>query len=302
MDWTFLAIISAALQAVSLAIKKHTLRVGGINDIVAFFVFAAASVTLGAIYWMLHKTLVHDAMTLRLWWDIAIATFFTILGVVFSYRALDMADLSYLSAYSVCGVFITALIAFFVVGEVPTARQFIGVSIIALGSVVMEYRAHKHLSHADRQKVARNRTALIFFFAAIFFYSIPPAWQKDAVIITHDALFVAYVTHVAIAIAFVSIVFVRGGFQRMRSITQTMPIWQFVLWTVAAGIVAAGANGSAYIAFASGPVAPIVALKRLAPMFTFFIGLYAFRETLHARRKLVATILMICGAILVALG
>jgi len=303
MNWVFLAVISAALQAVGLVIKKHALRVGGMNDIVAFFVFASAGIVLATIYWLLHGMLLQESVfSLRLWWDIFVATFFTILGVVFSYRALDMADVSYLSPYSVCGVFVTAIIAFFIVGEIPTAWQFVGMSIIALGSIVMEYRAHNNLSHADRQKISRNRAALVLFFTSVFFYSIPPAWQKDAVLVTEDALFVAYVTHVAIAIAFVIIVLVRGGFRRMNDVAHTMPAQHFVLWTVAAGVVAAGANGSAYIAFVSGPVAPIIALKRLAPLFTFLLGVYIFHESLHLRRKLLATILMVCGAILVALG
>ncbi len=302
MSWVVIAIGAALVQAVGLAIKKHALRAGGVNDIVAFFVFAVAALILASIYYATQGTIMSDdVMQYPLWRDIMIAVIFSVIGVMFSFRALDMADLSYLSPYAALGLLVTTATSFFLFGEIPTQAQFMGIGAIIAGSLIMEYRAHERASYADKENVRRNRKAMAFFFISIVAYSIPPAWQKSAVLLS-DPLFVGFVTHGLMALCFVGIIMVRGGFQRLRNVGETMPLHRFVTWTAVAGIFAALANGSTYYAFQEGPVAGIIALKRLMPIFTFVLGVYVFKEHFNVRRRLIATCVMVGGAILIALG
>ena len=54
-------------------------------------------------------------------------------------------------------------------------------------------------------------------------------------------------------------------------------------------------------AFTLADVSYVMAIKRTMPFFAFVIGYAYFKEREHAKRKLMATALMIAGAILIVL-
>jgi uncharacterized membrane protein len=60
-------------------------------------------------------------------------------------------------------------------------------------------------------------------------------------------------------------------------------------------------NGTINLALHMAPVAQVFAIKRTMPLFAFLIGFLYFREQNEIPKKILATALMVVGAILTIL-
>ncbi len=303
-SWFLLALTGAFLQAVGLALKKHAIRVSGANGLVAACIFLGAGVVLFVTRSISFGTPLYDGpIPLQFWGGVVMAVVFGTLGVLFSYRSLDLGDLSAVSPYSVVATVLYFIPAYLFLHEVPTLSEVSGMIVIIIGALVLEGKVGRKRiltkqEHADR---ARNRKALGYFFCAMIFYSISPTGEKLAITAT-DPMFASYIIHLGIGISFLISLLVRPKYRDFELVRQSFRTKAFVTAIAIAAVVAAYGNLSTHFALSGASVGGVMSLKRTMPIFAFFLGYFVFRERKDAFRKLLGTIIMISGAILVGLG
>lgn len=300
-SWFFLALLGAFLQAVGLALKKHALRESGANSLVAAGIFLGAGIILFVTHFFQTGQWWFDGpVPLSFWGGAGITVLFASLGVLFSYRALDLGDLSAVTPYSVFGTLLLFLPAWILLHETPKPAEILGACVIIAGAFLLEggFRKKRDVSRQDRADRARNRKALGYFSLAMVFYSISPTGDKIAVTAT-EPLFAAYVIHLGIALSFLCILALRKKYRDLDIIRRAFSKRSFVFALILAAIVAGYANLSTYFALSDGSVGGVMSIKRTMPFFAFFIGYAIFRERKNARRKLMGTIVMIAGALVI---
>lgn len=303
-SWFFLALTGAFLQAVGLALKKHAIRVSGANALVAAAIFLGAGLVLTLTRTIVSGSpLYHGPIPPQFWGGVAMAVSFGVLGVLFSYRSLDLGDLSAVSPYSVVSSLLFFVPAFLFLHEIPSRSEISGMLVIVVGALVLEgvfnrKRALTKQEHADR---SRNRKALGYFFSAMIFYSISPTGEKLAIMST-EPMFASLVIHLGIGIAFLVSVIVRPKYRDMELVKKSFGSSAFITAVAVAAVVAAYGNLSTHFALSGATVGGVMSLKRTMPIFAFLIGFLIFHERRNALRKFVGTVIMITGAVIVGLG
>jgi drug/metabolite transporter (DMT)-like permease len=303
-SWFLLALVGAVSQAIGLALKKHAIRVSGANGLVAAGIFLGAGVVLFITRSIAFGTpLYAGTIPLQFWGGVVLAVVFGTLGVLFSYRSLDLGDLSAVSPYSVVATVLYFIPAYLFLHEVPTLSEASGMIVIIIGALVLEGKVLRKRKltkqeHADR---TRNRKALGYFFFAMIFYSISPTGEKLAITAT-EPMFASYVIHLGIGIAFLISLLVRPKYRDLELVRQSFRTRAFVVAIAVAALVAAYGNLSTHFALSDASVGGVMSIKRTMPIFAFFMGYFIFHERKDALRKLIGTVIMISGAILVGLG
>jgi drug/metabolite transporter (DMT)-like permease len=75
----------------------------------------------------------------------------------------------------------------------------------------------------------------------------------------------------------------------------------FLLGVTVAGLAIALSQWGISNALLLAPVAYVMSVKRLMPMFAFAIGYFFFHERTNTARKLAATMVMIVGALIISI-
>ncbi|MCI0564007.1 MAG: DMT family transporter, partial [Nitrososphaera sp.] len=167
--WFWLSLSGAFFQAVQMAIKKKALQVGGMNNAIAFVTFLFAGVLFGAVLFLESGTLefsVRDAE--RFWngtlWTIALNA----VAVYFLYRALEVAELSYLMPYMTLTSLTIAIPPIFLFHEFPSLQELIGIAVVVAGAIVMEKRSDA--KREDNETRGENRKGLLYFLVTALCY------------------------------------------------------------------------------------------------------------------------------------
>lgn len=93
MNWILLALSAALFQAVGSAIKKKSLQVAGMNNIIGFISFFTAGIIFGIFFFAkTGRLLPHLSLSGDFWIAMAWYAGLNIIASFFMYRALDLAE------------------------------------------------------------------------------------------------------------------------------------------------------------------------------------------------------------------
>lgn len=277
----------------------------GLNNFIAFFSFIFAGFLLGVVFYFQNGSLFFEINNpQRFWQGIFWVVLPNVLAVYFLYKALEIADLSYLMPFMTLTSVFIIIPPIFLLGEIPSRGGVAGIFTIVAGAILMEFRKKKSVDEniVDYENKKRNnRRGLIYFLVTAACYVIIFVSTK-IVVIESSPLAASFFISLLISACFIPIVFLSGEWVRIKETVSKSNIGKKLIVTLmlAGGIIAVE-DISINLALVVTDVSYVMAIKRTMPFFAFIIGYLYFKEREHLKRKLMATALMVAGAILIVL-
>lgn len=303
--WIFLSTLGALFQSVTGAINKRNIEVSkrAIN-IIAFINYFFAGILLAVFFYFQTGQILPEIRNhANFWHGILITVPFNVLGAYFGYKALQVAEYNYVAPWLAFTSLFIVIPSYFLLKEIPAPLSFIGIIIVLSGAVMMDFRKKRNdLSTEEKTLVKNKNKAKLYMIVVGICYTLTPIGMKMA-ILESSAIFVAVIAHISIALTFlfIIIIFERKKISAIFSHLSSSEKKLFLILALTAGAGYAIANGSINVALGQQQASLVMSVKRIAPMFSFFIGYIFLNETRDAKKKIFATILMVAGTILITL-
>jgi drug/metabolite transporter (DMT)-like permease len=303
--WIILSITGALFQSVTGAINKRNIDVSrSAINIIAFINYFFAGLLLAIFFYFQTGQIFPEIKNhLNFWYGMLITVPFNVLGAYFGYKALQVAEYNYVAPWLAFTSLFIIIPAFFLLKEVPTILSFIGILIVISGAVIMDYRKKiKNPSVEEKELRARRNKAKLYMVVVGICYTLTPVGMKMS-ILESSAIFVAIVAHLSIALTFLLII-LAFEWKKSKRILNHLTGKEKKIFFILALVAGAGyalANGSINVALESQQASLVMSIKRIAPMFSFFIGYIFLHETRDAKKKIFATVLMVIGTILITI-
>lgn len=325
--WVSLSIAGALAQAISWAMNYKNLNqikdVQNGKAIIGFFNYTAATIAI-TLYAFLTKGLSFEIKDhFEFWKGIAIAMPFNALGVVIGYRAMQLAEYSFVTPWVTLTTLFTVVTAYVGLGEIPTGGSLVGMVLIVAGALLISFKKKSKRILSESEQLQRKNMRLATFYVIIvgIAFSISLIGTKIAVQQSSPLLVVVFMQFI-LAILFLGMPFVLFVSKKSYSVLKNessarrkkisfaelldsfkklIAKKNFLKIALLTGIAMSIANGSIYTALQWGSVSYVMALKRLNPMFAFLIAYFIFKEHKDVKKKLVATGLMVVGAVLIGI-
>lgn len=300
--WVILSLAGALFQALEFAIKKKLLQSKGLNNLTACLAFIGASL----IFWLMYISQSDGIfwfpdLSLRFWNGMFWSVFLNVLAVWFFYRAIDLAELSYLSPFMALTSLSMIVPPMFILGEMPTLQSFVGIGVVVIGAMLIDFKPHK--KEENQTMVNRNnKKGKLYFSMTALCYTFAPTALKVAVV-ESSPIFTSFLSHLLIGVSFILFIFLFKEKNRINELCKNKIMRKrFFIGIVLAAIAIAAANGSINFALKIADVSNVMAIKRVMPIFALLIGIFYFKEKKDLLKKFIATIIMIIGAILITLS
>ncbi len=303
MNWILYALLGSFFQAMEMAVKKKALQVSGLNNFIAFLAYLLAGSFLGILFLLTFN----DEVLVGNFFNFANGIFWTvvlnILAIFFLYKALDLSELSYLMPFFSLISLTVIIPSIFLFQEIPSGSVLVGILIVIVGAVLIDYKKIS-TSQKDLEQMGKNRQAKIYFLLVAICWTFSTPMTKLAVLEASPIL-VSAIVSILISVSFIILIYV---FRENRIIGKTLLDFKsserrdFFLAVTLAGLAIAVSVASINIALQSGQVSSVIAIKRIMPVFAFFIGYFYFKEKDDLVKKIIATLLMVAGAIIIGIA
>lgn len=299
MQWVFLALGSAMLNALSSVTEKKTLfkeHAMEYATVISLFMFVLS----------LPLLVIADfsGITQQQWLLMFLISLLDAVAFLYITKAVRHMELSESSPLFVYGPAITAVLAFFFIGEMLTARQVAGILSVTLGAYVLEL---KHMKSREAEilrpfKVMLQSKYIHYLFFGLVLYAVAAVMARfilntnnpDAV----DPYALLIVTHFLVAAIYLIMLHryhdgfkgIKHGIHNAGKLIILAAIFLFasrVFLTVALAIPAA-------------EVALILGVRRLSSLFSTVLGGELYHDK-NLSQKIFACIIMIFGALLITL-
>jgi drug/metabolite transporter (DMT)-like permease len=286
MYWYVLAIISAFFEALYYTLIKKLVRKEDIR-VIASGVFLTGAVILFS------ASLVRGIPEIgtQFYSSVFVTGILNVFAVVLYFRALKKTDISLsLPMLSFTPLFLIVT-SFLILGELPSYVGGMGILLIVSGSYVINMSTdHKELFYPIQQ-ILRNNGVLDMLGVA-FIFSISANYNKIAVLNSDPILSSAGIFLVT-AVPFLVYAKTTGE----NIIRSHKKVWG---WVLATGLVISLTAVLINIALTMQIVPYVISLKRLAVLFAVIFGGVIFHEK-HIARRLIGTLIMLAGAIIIVL-
>lgn len=288
--WIWLALTFALLSSINILLIKLTLK--KVDEYVIAWVGAVSS-------------LPFSAAIILLFYQISKIDRFFVIGVLasallnvaaglLSYRSIKISEMSILAPISAFNPIFTMMISSVTLGEIPTARGFTGVFIIALGAYLLNASALKEGMLEPFKKLFSNRGIQLALVCNLI-WAITPTFEKTAIFHTQPQVppFVSLGGGCLLAIFFLPIMLSKSKkpFQQIR-----INLKVFLLM----GIIGAIASAAAFQAFSLANLGYATAIFKLSMIFNVFWG-YLFLKEKGIKERLLGSGVMFTGVLLLVL-
>ncbi|NTW15616.1 MAG: EamA family transporter [Candidatus Moranbacteria bacterium] len=142
---------------------------------------------------------------------------------------------------------------------------------------------------------------MMYFLGTAACYTITPSVAKITVL-NSSVLLASFMVHILIGLGFLTMILLAGERRKLKELSFRPGKRGLLIGIILAGFAVALQNGSLNWALGLAPVASVMALYRTMPIFAFFIGVLYFKERTNLNRKILSTVIMVAGAVIVALG
>lgn len=304
--WILLSVIGAFSQALGMAVTKKALKIEGVKNFIAATSFLLGGVFLSFVYLYNGKTIWPEGgLTANFWFWMFWTVLLNLISVYFLYKALQLAELNYLMPFMTLTSLSIVIPPIILLKEIPSPLGFLGILLITAGAFAIDYRRKKEdLTQEDRKIEKNNRLGKLYFIGTAFCYTISPTTTKLA-IIESSGLFVAFAMLFLLGASFLIIMFLFREDKKikvvMRGLGKNTKI-KFFTALLILGATVAFSNWAINVAMEITKVSYVMSIKRTMPLFAFLIGYFYFKEKKDLARKIIATVLMVAGAVLTTLS
>ena len=201
------------------------------------------------------------------------------LGNYYIIKALSIGELSSLAPINSYKPVVAMVIAFIYLKEIPSVSAILGILLIIAGTYILHFNGKGY-----------NKKAVFYRVLALIFSGSEAVFIKKIILLTNIPIsFLLW----AISGLFFSLIFVLASKHTLK-IPQ---IKYLVLLVLSVGIMQYSTN---YV-FSKINVSYALALFQLSTLLSVFLGANIFNEN-GLKRKMIASLIMILGAIVIILG
>jgi drug/metabolite transporter (DMT)-like permease len=288
--WFALALFYALWASINLTVIKKILS--SLDSLTALFL--SLLFTLPFSFAIVYLTSGIPHANLNFFQSIIIAGVLDVIAFVASFWALKSSPISEIAPLSSITPIFTAILAIFLLKEVPTLPKIIGIIIIVIGTYFLNISQVKNGILAPVKKLFQSRGVQLYFFANLL-WSITPVLQKNAILntIPKTPMFASLVDFSVIVILLLPFAIQRI---RIKKINIKRYFWIFLLL----GFFSALSQYAAYTAFSLTYVGYANATFKFSSVFMIFLGFIFFKEK-NIKEKLLGAAIMLIGAVIVAI-
>jgi drug/metabolite transporter (DMT)-like permease len=190
---------------------------------------------------------------------------------------------------------ITALLAFIFLGEALTRTQTLGIMLLIFGAYVLETK--KEFNLLDPFKTFKKSKYIHFILIALILYSITGIFDR-IILFRLDMQPIAFVAFANLFLALnliIMLYFFHDGLKGIKHGFNSAGKWIFLMAIFVIGYRLAQSE-----AVKIANIGLVVTTKRISLLFTILIGRELFHEGKRLR-KIIASVIMVAGAILITL-
>jgi drug/metabolite transporter (DMT)-like permease len=226
------------------------------------------------------------------WVNMVTAVVLAVVSYLFLWYALRSTDLSILGPINAYKAVIGLLLAIVMVNEVPTLPGLAGVALIVSGSYFVVDRVPGQARHTAFRQFIRE-PGVRLRFAALICSATEAVFLKRALIAASPLTAFLVWTVLCFALAAIAAVLRRKGV--VAEMTRLGREWRTLLWLAATtGVM----QLTTLVTFGKLQVGYSLALFQLSALVTVYLGHRYFQER-NIRRRLVGSVIMVMGAILI---
>ncbi len=289
MEWVYYILGSAVLISASSIVQKRAL----LKEHAMEFAAVLALFNLALSFLFINK--VDFSLAPRTYLIIFIAGTIGAAAFLFISKAIRHMPISTVYPLLNFGPAITAILAFFVLGEGLSLLQVGGIVLLIVGAYVLEVdHSLKNLKQPLIQFI-RSRY-LHFIFLALLMYGVTSV--IDRYVLTHGVSVYTYIFLAHVVIALVTLLFILVYHDGFKGITNG--IRKYGTWTFLVAVLLTSSRLLQASAVALAPVALVLAVKRISNLITTAVGGKLFHEQ-GLFMKLIACVIMIGGVLLIVI-
>ncbi|GMF28001.1 unnamed protein product [Phytophthora lilii] len=224
------------------------------------------------------------------------------INIITSYlynRAIQISTLSATVPFLSFTPAFLVVVAFLVLGEVPTLSGVLGISIAMMGGFWLQGAKDEHASKDLLMDSSNASKGSMYMILVAFLWSISNAFDKIGV---QNATPLVYGATIQVIVAVGSYILQRmrvGGEEIYLPIGQEMKIpWKFVILAGVTSVVAYYIN---LVATQHLEVSYVIAIKRSGCIWSVLMGRFLFRER-NLRKKIPSILLMVLGVVCIVMG
>lgn len=290
MTWFVYAILSAFLGSLSAILEKRTLGSMHAIEFSTALSFLAALWSAPILFTSSWANV--DLKVISVLFGLSIVAAFAFIGIT---RAVRHMEISTSSPLLLVGPFMTAIMAYLLLGEQLSLFQWGGIALLAIGIYTLETKHFWRFGEFLRNIFGDKYTRYIMLGLLLYAFT----GVGDRVVIAHwhvpPTLYTALI-QLFLAFQFIFItLYYRGGLSAPYKLMRTN--WKSLVFIA---LLTTGYRLMQAEATALAAIGLVVAVKRSSSLFTTIIGGELFHDK-DIFRKSIACLIMICGVYLIAL-
>ncbi|KAG2780124.1 hypothetical protein PC129_g21406 [Phytophthora cactorum] len=233
------------------------------------------------------------------WTSVCISGSINIITSYLYNRAIQISTLSATVPFLSFTPAFLVVVAFLVLGEVPTVSGVLGISIAMMGGFWLQGAKDDHASKDLLIDSSNASKGSMYMILVAFLWSISNAFDKIGV---QNSTPLVYGATIQVIVAGGSYILQKmrvGGEEIYLPIGQEMKIpWKFVILAGVTSVVAYYIN---LVATQHLEVSYVIAIKRSGCIWSVLMGRFLFRER-NLRKKIPSILLMVLGVICIVMG
>ncbi|KAH7492557.1 hypothetical protein PRIC1_001993 [Phytophthora ramorum] len=224
------------------------------------------------------------------------------INIITSYlynRAIQISTLSATVPFLSFTPAFLVVVAFLVLGEVPTVSGVVGISIATIGGFWLQGAKDNHASKDLLMDASNASKGSMYMILVAFLWSISNAFDKIGVQNSTPLVYGATIQVIVAGGSFILQKLRVGGEEIYLPIGQEVKIpWKFVILAGVTSVVAYYIN---LVATQHLEVSYVIAIKRSGCIWSVLMGRFLFRER-NLRKKIPSIVLMVVGVICIVMG
>jgi len=290
LEWFIYALLAAVFASIGGLINKKILFHEHVLEFTAsrslFFVFFALFLI--------------PFVDFSISWKIYVLIYFVSLlvtgGIIYFLKSIRHGEVSSMTPLTNISPLFLLIIAYFVLGEAPTPKQYFGVFLLILGAYSLEVGITDR-GFLEPIKVFLKSKIIHYMFFSLVIFSVTATFDK--LIITNHTTFVTYLFLLTMfkSINFVSLEVYRFGFSEiMHDFKKDFKL----LFSDSIFLFFGQLSYFFAVSFPNAFISLIIPIKRTSTLFTTIFGGKLFHEK-NLLVKVLACIIMIWGAVFILL-
>lgn len=229
------------------------------------------------------------------WFLMYLKALFLTVGWILGSKALRHLEISLVTPLTNLTPVFLLVLSFFILHEVPSILQYIGVALLIFGAYWLQ--ADHHFSSLIRPWKAFNNKYSIFMLIAIFFYAMCAVIDKIVLSTVEPYTFLSF-TFGILSVHYLVIQFIK--YDGLKDLKHAFLKGRYLIFIVALLLIFADVFYYMAVAIPGAMISLIIPVKRLSTLVATLIGGRMFHDHNLAQRA-VACIIMIAGVILVVI-